>query len=102
MSNMSNNPLQALDADWMEVHSVTSFIEQVDPNFEWKGLGWYPKGIGKDTLYVSPPRLSEKGENLYEFYVYNGRDPRIIAKRDFAVVIGDTPYVHPHLDGVIP
>lgn len=95
-----NNPLQALNADWMEVHSVTSFIKEVDPNFKWKGIGWYPKVNGHDTLYVSPPRLGKKGENLYEFYVYNGRDPRVIARRDFAILIGDKEYIHPHTDGL--
>ena len=93
------NPLSRLNADWMEVHSVQSFQRDVDPNFEWKGVGWYPGKNGQSTLFVSFGRLGEKGENLYEFYVYD-YDPRQLARRQFEEIISDRPWVNPMTDGL--
>jgi hypothetical protein len=97
----AHNPLGALNADWMEVHSVTSFIEKVDPNFEWKGPGWYPKTNGRDTVYISPPfAVGHSPENHYGFYIYNDHDPRGMARVEFRRVMGDVPCINPHTDGL--
>jgi len=84
-----NNPLTALNADWMEIHTPDSFKRDVDPGFEWKGTGWYPKVNGSDTLLVL--KLTDTPTNSYQFYVYNGRDPRKAADRQTSRLLDETP-----------
>lgn len=96
-----NNPLEALTADWMEIHTVTRFQEKVDPQFEWKGPGWYPKVNGHDTLYISEPFLLDVSPaNHYRFYVFNDRDPRQMARLQFSRILGDVVFPDPRVDGL--
>ena len=71
-----NNPLDTLSADWADLYTLDEFLRDVDPEFEWKGPGWYVTGT--DTLFVKVA-----GRGKYWFYVYNGRNPLEDARKQF-------------------
>lgn len=94
------NPLDRLNAEWMETHTVQSFIDKIDPAFKWEGIGWHQQPNGQ-MLYVKFVGLDGNGANRYEFYVYRS-DPRPLAKRAFSEMMADVPPVPAHLIGIVP
>lgn len=84
-----NSPIYDIIADWMDICTIPQFLEDVDPKFQFKGEGWYPADLEKkaksDTLLIRGTAPTPgSNEATYEFYIWNGRDPRQKIKEDTA------------------
>ena len=78
---MITSPVWCINADWMDIYTIPGFLKGVDPDFQFRGEGWYVQD--KDTLLLR--RTSDAGdEPSYEVYVWNDHDPRNPIKENVA------------------